>query len=246
MGHLAAGQEVQPFAAQVAGAAHAPGAVADLAGLRLGRLDQVAHALPRRVRGHGHEEGREEQRRHRVEVLQRMEVALLVEVGQGGDMFAVELQQRVAVGLGAACGFDGDKAAAAWAVVHGHALLPARGQFFAHDAQHGVRAAAHGKGRDHGDGARGKAGGAAGACLCPGAMQRGDGGQQQGGACKGLAAGGRGAEAVGWGCFHSLSPVGSAFFTACNAPVLLARTRGGVGLPAKARRGSGEVQPASG
>src|SRR5256885_10832844 len=39
---------------------------------------------------------------------------------------------------------------------------------------------------------------------------------------------------------------GSAFFTACNAPVLLARTRGGVGLPAKARRGSGEVQPASG
>ncbi len=74
-------------------------------------------------------------------------------------MFAVQLQQGIAVGLGAARVLDGDKAAATGAVVHGHALLPALGQLFAHDAQHGIGAAAHGKGRDHGHRAVGIAGG---------------------------------------------------------------------------------------
>ncbi|MPN36961.1 hypothetical protein SDC9_184473 [bioreactor metagenome] len=74
-------------------------------------------------------------------------------------MFAVQLQQGIAIGLGAACVLDGDKAAATGAVVHGHALFPALGQLFANDAQYGIGTAAHGKGRDHGHGAIGIAGG---------------------------------------------------------------------------------------
>ena len=73
-------------------------------------------------------------------------------------MFAVQLQQRIAVGLGAARRLDGHKAAAAGTVVHGHALLPACGQLLAYDAQHRIGPAANGKGRDHGDRMAGEAG----------------------------------------------------------------------------------------
>src|SRR5882672_4547739 len=60
------------------------------------------------------------QRHHWLEGLQRLEAARLVEVGQRRQVFAVELQQRVAVGGGSLDRFDRDEAGAARLVLDQH------------------------------------------------------------------------------------------------------------------------------
>jgi hypothetical protein len=171
--HADAGQRLELLAAQMARAAHAPRAVADLARVRLGVGNEVGHRLVLGVGAHRHEEGRAEQRSHRVEMLQRHEVARLVQVRQRGDVLAVELQQRVAVGRRAARLLDGDEAAAAGLVVDHHALVPQARELVGDQAQHRVGAAA---GRERGDQRHGLAGVVAGVCryLC----QRPGGGAQ--------------------------------------------------------------------
>jgi hypothetical protein len=81
-------------------------------------------------------------------VLQRHEVLRLVQVRQRGDVLAVQLQQRVAVGRGAAGLVDGDEAAAAGLVVDQHALVPQARELVGDQAQHRVGAAAGREGRD--------------------------------------------------------------------------------------------------
>ena len=67
---------------------------------------------------------------------------------QRGDVLAVELQQRVAVGRGAPGLVDGDEAAAAGLVVDHHALVPQAAELVGDQAQHRVGPAAGGEGRD--------------------------------------------------------------------------------------------------
>ena len=143
--HADAGQILEQLGAEVAGAAHAPGAVVDPARLGPGRGDQVGHRLPLRIGADRDQEGGAEDRRHRLEGADRRGAALLVQVRHRAQVVAVELQQRVAVGGGAARRLHRDEAAAAGAVLHHDALVPEPAQLVGHQAQRRVRAAARGE-----------------------------------------------------------------------------------------------------
>jgi hypothetical protein len=96
--HHGAGHHLELLAAEMTRAADAPGAEAELVRIGLGRGREVGHGLEPGIGRHRHQEGRAEQGRHRLEGLQRLEAAALVQVRQGGQVLAVQLEQRVAIG----------------------------------------------------------------------------------------------------------------------------------------------------
>ncbi|MNV54370.1 hypothetical protein D3C71_1465610 [compost metagenome] len=152
MHHLRAGRRFEHGRAHMGHAADAPGAVGDVARRRLGRLDQIAHILPRRVGRHHHKEVREIHRRNGFEIFGRVIGQLLEHMRLQGHVRVVHLQQRVAVWhctLGIA---DGDETVGTRLVVNDELLPPIARQALAEDAHHRIGAAA---GRIRRDGANG-------------------------------------------------------------------------------------------
>ncbi len=81
----------------MAHAADPPGAEGNFTGLGLRGRDEVRHAIPGRVGWYDDEEMRPVERCDRLQILDRVERKLLVEMGLQAHVRIVQFEQRVAV-----------------------------------------------------------------------------------------------------------------------------------------------------